>query len=257
MKKNSIIIVFCLINSFFLSAQNTRINNYNNIGWYTNTTTIKFHKNWSAHIEYQWRRDEFGLSWQQSLLRTGINYHINPNAVFRLGYGLIETFPYGEIPINSMGKAFTEHRLYQVLTLSNKLGRFDLSHRYMLEQRWLGSYTNASLNTEDKWTYVNRLRYLFRAQTPLIGNTLESKEPYVAAYDEIFIGFGENVNQNIFDQNRLGILLGYKFNDKFRIEGGYFNQILQLGRLVSGRSVMQFNEGFIINAFYNFDLTKK
>jgi len=256
MKKYSIIVVFCLINSLFLSAQNTRINNYNNIGWLANTATIKFHKNWSAHIEYQWRRNEFGLSWQQSLLRTGINYHINSNAVFRVGYGLIETFPYGEIPINSMGKAFTEHRMYQVLTLSNKLGRFDLSHRYMLEQRWLGSYTNASLNTEDKWTYVNRLRYLFRAQTPLIGNTLESKEPYVAAYDEIFIGFGENVNQNIFDQNRLGLLLGYKFSNQFKLEAGYFNQIVQLGRQVSGRNVMQFNEGFIINAFYNLDLSK-
>jgi Protein of unknown function (DUF2490) len=255
--KRFILMGLCLIVLTQLQAQNTRINNYNNIGWFTNTTTIKFHKNWSAHIEYQWRRDEFGESWQQSLLRTGINYHINPNAVFRLGYGLIETYPYGEIPLNSMGKAFTEHRMYQVLTLSNKLGRFDLSHRYMLEQRWLGSYTNANLKTEDKWTYVNRLRYLFRVQTPLMGNTLENKEPYLAAYDEIFVGFGENVNQNIFDQNRLGILLGYKFSDKFRIEGGYFNQILQLGRQVNSRNVMQFNEGFIINTVLNFDLSKK
>ncbi|MFA9212216.1 MAG: DUF2490 domain-containing protein [Candidatus Methylacidiphilales bacterium] len=257
MKKNSIIVVFCLINSLFLSAQNTRINNYNNIGWLANTATIKFHKKWSAHLEYQWRREDFGLSWQQSLLRTGINYHINPSAVFRVGYGLIETYPYGEIPINSMGKAFTEHRMYQVLTLSNKIGRFDLSHRYMLEQRWLGSYTKPELNTEDKWIYVNRLRYMVRAQVPLIGKTLENKAPYAAAYDEIFIGFGENVNQNIFDQNRLGLLLGYKFSNQFKLEAGYFNQIVQLGRQVNGRNVMQFNEGFIINAFYNFDLSKK
>jgi len=256
MKKNSIILIICLVNLLHLSAQNTRINNYNNIGWLANTATIKFQKNWSVHIEYQWRRDEFVLGWQQSLLRTGINYHINPNAVFRVGYGLIETFPYGEIPINSMGKPFTEHRMYEVLTLSNKLGRFDLSHRYMLEQRWLGSYTNSALSKEDKWTYVNRLRYMFRAQTPLIGNTLESKEPYAAAYDEIFIGFGENVNQNIFDQNRLGVLLGYKFSDKFKLEAGYFNQIVQLGRQVSSSNVMQFNEGFIINAFYNFNWSK-
>lgn len=254
--KKYLFLALCLLLIKQLQAQNTRINNYNNIAWLTNTSTVKFHKNWSAHLEYQWRRDEFGLSWQQSLLRTGINYHINPNAVFRVGYALIETYPYGEIPLNAMGKAFTEHRIYQVLTLSNKLGRFDLSHRYMLEQRWLGSYTNTLLSKEDKWTYVNRLRYLFRVQSPLMGNTLENKEPYMAAYNEIIIGFGENVNQNIFDQNRIGILLGYQFNNKFRLEAGYINQILQLGRQVSSRNVMQFNEGIIVNTVFNLNLSK-
>jgi hypothetical protein len=26
------------------------------------------------------------------------------------------------------------------------------------------------------------------------------------------MGFGKNVNENVFDQNRLAILLGYRFN---------------------------------------------
>jgi hypothetical protein len=67
-------------------------------------------------------------------------------------------------------------------------------------------------------------------------------------YEEIFIGFGKNVNENIFDQNRIGILFGYRFNPIVRIEAGYLNQILQLGREVNNRNVFQQNNGIILNA---------
>ena len=76
-------------------------------------------------------------------------------------------------------------------------------------------------------------------------------------YEEIFIGFGKNVNENIFDQNRIGILLGYRFNPIVRIEAGYLNRILQLGREVNNRNVFQQNNGIILNANFNIDLTKK
>ena len=94
-------------------------------------------------------------------------------------------------------------------------------------------------------------------QLPLKGKSIDNKTPYVALYDEIFVGFGENVNENIFDQNRIGVLLGYKFNKNLRVEGGYLNQTLQLGREVGGRNVFQNNSGFIISTLLNFDLTNK
>ena len=78
----------------------------------------------------------------------------------------------------------------------------------------------------------------------------------MAAYNEIFLGFGKNVNENVFDQNRTGLLVGYRFNDNIRIEGGYLNQTLQLGREVNNRNVFQYNNGIIINANFNIDFTK-
>lgn len=253
---NSCLLGILLLTNLNLTAQQPRLNDHNNIGWYTTFGTIKFAPKWSAHIEYQWRRNEFGKTWQQSLLRTGINYHLNGNAVARVGYGWIETYPYGDHPINAFGKQFTEHRIYQVITTNQKIGRFDLSNRYMLEQRWLATYNAASSTEPDKWAYMNRLRYMGRVQTALKGKTIGDKTPYVALYDEVFIGFGEKVGQNVFDQNRLGILLGWKFNNTFRIEGGYFNQIVQLGRRVNNQNVFQYNQGFIINTIWNIDMTK-
>lgn len=76
-------------------------------------------------------------------------------------------------------------------------------------------------------------------------------------YDEIFVGFGENVQANIFDQNRIGILLGYRFKKNVRIEGGVVNQTLQFGRQINEKNVLQHDHGIIVNANFNIDLTYK
>ena len=92
---------------------------------------------------------------------------------------------------------------------------------------------------------------------PLKGKEIKDKTPYIAIYDEVFIGFGKNVNANIFDQNRIGILFGYRFNKNVRIEGGYLNQTLQYGRQINGQNVFQNNNGVILNTNFNFDLLKQ
>ncbi|HET8829625.1 MAG TPA: DUF2490 domain-containing protein, partial [Pelobium sp.] len=118
-----------------VNAQN-RIKENNTIGWYNYFGTFNLNDKWSIHSEYQWRRNNLISDKQQSLLRTGLNYQVNPKVQVRLGYALIETYPYGNIPINGLGKDFTEHRSYQMATLNDKIGIVDLSHRFLLEQRW-------------------------------------------------------------------------------------------------------------------------
>ena len=237
-------------------AQNNRLNTNENIGWYGYFGTFKLSEKWGLHTEYQWRRDHFITDWQQSLLRLGVNYQLSPRALFRAGYAWIETFPYGEIPINGLGRDFTEHRIYEMVQLAHKEGIFDISHRFMLEQRWVGRYSSVAVASEDEFPLLHRMRYMARFQIPLNGKEMKDKTPYLAWYDEIMIGFGSNVNANVFDQNRIGILLGYRFDKNVRIEAGYLNQIVQFGRLVNGQNVFQHNNGIIINANFNFDLSK-
>ncbi len=257
MKRLTTLLLVCLLHYSSIYAQNTRITDNNSIGWYTYTGTFKVSKKIGIHTEYQWRRDDYINSWQQSLIRTGINYTVNPKLTLRLGYANAETYNYGDHPINGMGKNFTEHRIYEMATLTDKIGMAEISHRFMLEQRWLGRYTNEALSKEDEWPFLNRLRYMFRIQLPLRGKNIGDHTPYVATYDEICIGFGKNVNENVFDQNRFGLLLGYKFSQAFRFEGGFFNQVLQLGREIGGSNVFQYNSGFIVNTVFNFDLSGK
>jgi hypothetical protein len=238
-------------------SQNSRINNHNSIGWYGYFGSFKLDKKFSVTTEYQYRRNNVISNLKQNLLRLGVGYQISPKVQFRVGYAWIETHPYGEIPINGFGKDFTEHRAFQMITMSDKVSLLELSHRFMLEQRWVGRYSTATMLTEDLFPLLNRIRYMLRMQIPLKGKTIGDHTPYLAVYDEILIGFGRNVNENVFDQNRLGIVFGYKVDNTIRLEAGFLNQILQLGREVNGQNVFQNNTGLIVNANFNFDLSRK
>jgi hypothetical protein len=231
---------------------NNRTTHYNQIGWYAFFGTIKLSGKWSLHTEYQFRRNNLVTDWQQGLLRVGINYQVNPRVLLRAGYAWAETYAYGDFPINALGRSFTEHRLFQMVQLSHKEGLLELQHRFMLEQRFVGRYSSAAVEKEDEFPFMHRARYMIRLQAPLKGREIKDKTPYAALYNEIMIGFGKNVTANIFDQNRIGLLLGYRFSKTLRIEAGYLNQTLQFGRLINGRNIFQSNSGFIVNTNFNF-----
>jgi len=252
----SYILILFILSAFLATVQTTRIANHNKIGWYTYTGTFNITGKWGLHSEYQWRRDNFITNWQQSLLRTGINFSPNKKLTLRLGYAWVETYPYGEIPLNKFGKQFVEHRVFEAAMLNDKVGMVDVSHRFMLEQRWVAAFSAADVTNEDTWNYMNRLRYMARVQIPFKKNATV-KFPYAVVYDEIFIGFGKKVGENIFDQNRLGLLVGCKINNTINIEAGYLNQIVQLGREVNGSNVFQYNNGLIVNMVFKFNLAKK
>lgn len=256
-KKYFLLLTMLCLMSNMVFPQNTRLTDNNRIGWLGYFGNFKIAEHYSIHSEFQWRRDNYISDKQQGLFRVGLNYQANPKIQLRMGYAWIETYPYGDFPINAQGKDFTEHRIFQMITLTDKISKVELSHRFMLEQRFVGRYTKPELTVEDDYLFLNRLRYMLRIQMPLKGNEITNKTPYVAAYNEILIGFGKNVNENIFDQNRVGLLLGYKFNSNFRVEGGYLNQTVQLGREIEQRNVFQNNNGFIVNTYINLDFTTK
>lgn len=228
------------------SLAQVRLRDDNNIGWFTTIITPAINKKLSGHIEYQYRRDNWVTDWQQSLLRVGLNYKFHPQVTAHAGYGWILTYPYGDYSIAAVPKTFPEHRIYEQLVINTPVGKVSVTHRLRLEQRWVGKFKAINSETPDEYVYLNRLRYMPRIDVPVY------KKVYAAAYDEIFIGFGKNVGENVFDQNRISVLGGYKFNSSFRLEGGFFNQTVQLGREIAAKNVFQYNTGFIINSYVNF-----
>ncbi|TAG90896.1 MAG: DUF2490 domain-containing protein, partial [Bacteroidetes bacterium] len=209
---------FLFFFSFFLciqsaKAQLTRQSTHSNIGWYCYFGDHKISKKFSIHTEYQWRRTDWIKTWQQSLARVGVNYAINPKVTFTLGYGFINTFTYGEVnpasgvfPIsrtNKEGKeqSFPEHRIYQDALINNNLDNVEMNHRLRLEQRYMGLFYDGNDDRiSGQWRLFHRFRYRFRIGVPLKGATIDEKEFYLHAYNEVFIGFGEDVGYNIFDQ---------------------------------------------------------
>jgi hypothetical protein len=230
-------------------AQEQRLADHNTIGWLVYTGTFKFNPKLSIHTEYQWRRVDGLKNWQQGLLRTGINYAVHKDVSLNAGYAFAETFPYGDYP---NATAFPEHRVFEQVVLKQAIDKIELSHRFTLEQRFVARVSFVNNQKQTDWNYLNRVRYRLRTEIPVNIKKGSANKWRIILQDELFIGWGGNIGANIFDQNRVAVLLGYRLNKNIKMEAGYLNQILQQGRRVSDKSVFQYNNGFMIGTHLSF-----
>ncbi|BDW91252.1 DUF2490 domain-containing protein [Muricauda ruestringensis] len=175
--------------------------------WFMYFGTNKISERFSIHSEAQFRFYETTSNFNQMLLRTGLNYHIDPNAIATAGYAFIDTdnsFFEFEGEINSK-----EHRIFEQFILKNKVWEFLFEHRYRLEQRFLdfGDYTETQ----------HRARYRIQMTLPLT-NTF-----FLNFYDELFI----NLQDDLFGQNRLYGALGVNVTENSSIQIGYLRNQFQ------------------------------
>jgi hypothetical protein len=245
--------VIFLASLFFLSTPSqaqTRTHAYNTNAWLMYFGNHKFSNTMGLHAEVQWRRSDLFSENQQLLLRTGLDFYVKPNLRLTVGYGFIETYPYGEFAVQN---AFPEHRIWQQLLVPQDLGKVKLSHRYRLEQRMIG---NSSTGQFEDGRYENRMRYMLKATI----NITNGPHPIFAAlYDEVFINFGKDVGYNIFDQNRLYGAIGYSISPTMKMELGYLYQAVQLRNLdgTSLKNRIENNHTLQIGLFSNVAFTKQ
>lgn len=179
----------------------------NDLGaWYMYFGNNKISKKLNLHNEIQYRNFDAVGDLEQLLIRTGIGYDLteNNNNVL-LGYGFILSRPY----VNGEKKENIEHRIFQQFITKQKFGRFNLQHRYRLEERFLQD------------DFRMRFRYMIGLNIPITQKEMLPKSLYASVYNEIFVNF----DSPVFDRNRVYGALGYVINKNMRIEAGYMNQI--------------------------------
>jgi hypothetical protein len=252
------LIVFLLISSLGF-AQQSRVIDRNAIGWYVYNGDHKLSKSWELHTEYQWRRIDLIRAWQQSLARLGLAYTLTERVKLGGGYTFFTTYPYGDYPVADAGVPTFEHRAHQDVRISDQLGILKLAHRFRLEQRWLSLSADANPRQITGWDYQNRVRYQLSGTVPLQGATIDDGEWYANFFDELFVGFGRNVENNVFNQNRISGGLGYQLRDSFKVELNYLNQILQHPESdpVTNNPVFEINHGFRLNVNYDLDFSRR
>lgn len=192
--------LFCLGTTFSFAQKN-------DVGaWYMYFGNNKINKKLNWHNEIQYRNFDAIGDLEQLLIRTGIGYDLteNNNNVL-LGYGFILSRPY----VNGEKKENIEHRIFQQFITKQKFGRFNLQHRYRLEERFLQD------------DFRMRFRYMLGVNIPITQKEMLPKALYASVYNEIFLNF----NSPTFDRNRVYGALGYVINKNMRIEAGYMNQI--------------------------------
>lgn len=248
MKILKIVLLLALFaQSIFAQRQFTN----NQPSWFMYFGSHKISEKWGLHLEAQLRRNEFISKPQQLLLRTGINYHFTPNAFATVGYAFVETYPYGGLPAKS---SFPENRIWEQIQLKSQQNAFEIISRFRLEQRFVKSPIQIGQSYElGGAIFTNRFRILNRVSIPFNGKIINDKSLYISAFDEIMINFGKNVAQNIFDQNRIYLALGYKIPKWGRLEVGYLNQLIIKG---DGKNVEN-NHTMQVGLSSTFDFYKK
>lgn len=205
---NSIFIVLFLLamlsNSSVAQEQQDELGN-----WLMYFGTNRITDDWSIHSEVQYRNHTVGPNIEQLLLRTGLNYHLQKNAILTAGYGYIPSHDYED---DQKSPSSTEHRLFQQLILINKISRLKFEHRYRYEQRWVDNGTDTDFKT--------RLRYRLMVFLPLNKPTITKGTIFLGVYDEIFV----NTKQTFFDRNRFYAALGYQFSKTTQAQVGYLRQ---------------------------------
>jgi hypothetical protein len=162
-------------------------------------------KHWGFHFDGQFRKD-LRKDWNQSLLRPGVNFYLGKKVFLSQGYVWIRT--------ESRGTVTPEHRSWQQLQYMPKALGVMMNHRFRLEQRWI--------SLPQGHRYQNRFRYFYRTELPV------SSRYFVGLQNEVFLGFGQNRGNAVYDQNRAYISIGKRFGPIGRLETGYMYQNILL-----------------------------
>lgn len=162
----------------------------------------------SIHTEIQYRNHTFvPVNTEQLLLRTGLNYHFAKGAMATAGYANIGSYEYRSEQRNPETQ---EHRIWQQLILTNKIGRVKFEHRYRVEQRWI------------EQDYRDRFRYRLMLFVPINKTEIEKGAFFIGLYDEIFV----NSKEIFFDRNRLYGAVGLQFSKTSSVQVGMLHQQL-------------------------------
>jgi hypothetical protein len=166
--------------------------------WTTYNQQARISKKWGYGIDLNYRtRGLFPFNASVSAARMGINFQLDPNTRITAGYAWFGTH------INDHTEPWlVENRLYQQIQFNNKKGDLQYVHRIRLEQRYRHGFIN-NTNDETKVFFSFRARYLFQMQGPLKKQTGTEKTILSwQAANEILLHTGQNIDYNIFDQNR-------------------------------------------------------
>jgi hypothetical protein len=213
----------CLVLAASVNAQ-PRLRDSNVHGWFFYSGDHPVSQRFGIHFDGQWRRHNVISRWQQYQLRPGVNWSVNDSVMLTLGYAYTRTYPYGDNPAD---RAFPEHRIYQQALLRHTVGRVGMSHRYRLEQRFIGEYPDAGQNRVGAWRRQQRFRYAIKGAVPLTEKRMDGNTTwYVPISNEFLLNFGANYGASAFDQNRTFGGVGYNFGRRGQLEAGYLYQLL-------------------------------
>jgi hypothetical protein len=168
--------------------------------WTTIHLNTNFNEDWFGGIGIHNRVGNDFSAFRRMRYRLLAGKRLNERWIVQAGLDRVENF----------NPQATENRTWQQIEYAlPSLGRWSLSHRMRLEQRFIGDIDSMML----------RSRHMISGIRPLG----DQGKWYLVAWEELFINWSRDPQwpQGGFAQNRLFGGLGYNFNARSRFELGY------------------------------------
>jgi Protein of unknown function (DUF2490) len=163
---------------------------------------------------------------EQYMLRSGLTVEHGHGLSSLFAYTYLVSYPFegGTLsPASASGKQ-PEHRAFEQLQFEHPLIRLGekhvtLTHRFRLEQRFLGTATEGVGVT--KWNFGERARYRLTAKIPIKNAPWPIVPNYVSVFDEVYTGFGPHSGKTPFYANVDYGAFGWNLGSMFAFELGY------------------------------------
>ena len=187
--------------------------------------------------------DHFIRQKSQLFLRFGYAYYLTDEVRLTIGYAYIYSYAQGS-------PDFPEHRPWQQIQWIEKKKGFNLTQLLRIEQRYRRKIVTGELT--DTYTFNWRFHYSIGFIFPLKGTTVGPKTPFLFFNEDLYVNAGEQIVSNYFDQNWIGVGLGYQFTRHFNVQLAYMDAFQQLP---AGNKYLNINAVRLF-VYHNIDLRK-
>lgn len=188
--------------------------------WFFILNHYSVNDNWRIGNEVHVRRYDWVKEQEQFLIRPFVDYILNKDVTFTVGYTYINTSSFGPLP---SAISVPENNIWEQVTLNHHVGKLLISHRLRQEHRWIGDIEGDQISGYDidGTNFRNRFRYRFTLRHDL------GEKWFAHVFDEFWF-HQDGLKPEAFDRNWLYAGLGYKVGSG-NVQLGYMGQRISVG----------------------------
>lgn len=206
--------------------------------WFAYLQNLKINDRFSIQTDIQERHFIAPVKQGQFLMRSTFKTAIRENWDFGVGFAF---FLSNTDPSIDYNLEVPEVRPYIEFNNKQPFKRVMISHRYRLESRFFHNVNGKEL--ADGFSFGSmRFRYQFGLDI-LLNKPKEDKNTFkLRVLDEMMLNFGSKIKYNLFDQNRVYVMLQYAPVRSVAFEIGYLNWFQQRssGDKYFNRNILRF-----------------
>jgi hypothetical protein len=235
------LVLFFLTSCSFRSPAQTPSGGAESSTWLSYFGDQPFTDTLALHLEGSYRHTFPFDHPEQYMLRGGLTVEHGHGLSSLFAYTYLVSYPFeGGTPLPAAASEnLPEHRALEQLQFQHRLIRtgakgITLTHRFRVEQRWLG--TDAEEVGVTKWKFAERARYRLTAKIPLKTTSWLFAPNYVSIFNEVYTSFGPHSGNSPFYANVDYGAFGWNLGSMFAFELGYQHRYAPIANRVLGQN---------------------